>query len=199
MITIPPTTLVSVNFGDLSMYANKSTSGQRKSKLMCISMLGGRCASKRCRWSNDTTIRPICVECALTHSPKEEMPGILGAPQRIQVGRPKRWVEMAQVLPVGSKLFPCWKCENQILISLDGQQAITSQRSVGCVDVRALQIDHVHGSGRQDHGRGNHHYSKVKSELCVGCKNWQLLCANCHWIKRFEKEEAQGYKQHRGR
>src|ERR1039458_3383053 len=199
MTTTPGTEVLNVNFGDLSMYVNKNTSGQRKNKLICISLLGSRCASIHCRWLNNHAVSPICINCALKHSSKEEIPGILGAPQRIQVGRPKRWVETVEVFAGGYKLFPCCECGGQIFISPYGQQAIRAPTSVGCMDIRALQFDHVHGGGCQDLVTGNARYSKVKTELCGGSKEWQLLCANCQWIKRSENEEAKGQKQHKRR
>jgi hypothetical protein len=192
-----------VDFGDLGMYVHKSTRAQRKNRLECISMLGGICASSGCRWSNNhgarpiCIIRPICVRCALKHSKREGIPGILGAPQRIRIGRTRLSVEMVRVLADGCRLFPCYDCGDQILMSPGAQQAIASQCLMGCIDERALQIDHVHGEGWTDHGKGNAFYSNVKKDICGGSNKYQLLCANCQWIKVAKNGEAQGRKQHR--
>lgn len=55
----------------------------------------------------------------------------------------------------------------------------------GFSDVRALQIDHVNGGGIRELktlGR-NEYYHKVLEDS-EGL--YQLLCANCNWIKRYE-------------
>jgi len=67
----------------------------------------------------------------------------------------------------------------------------------GFNDRRALQIDHIHGDGakeRKIHSiTGVRFYRKLlkltDSELN---RNYQLLCANCQWIKRFENHEYRG-------
>lgn len=63
----------------------------------------------------------------------------------------------------------------------------------GFKDRRALQIDHVNGDGAKD-----------RRENCVNSWGWfkrvledtsgafQILCANCNWIKRFELGEHRG-------
>jgi len=61
----------------------------------------------------------------------------------------------------------------------------------GFTDVRALQVDHVNGDGaghRRQLGY-NAHYSKILREIESGSSRYQLLCANCNWIKRHEKGE----------
>jgi len=60
-------------------------------------------------------------------------------------------------------------------------------------DYRALQIDHVNGGGskerkRTDYNTKKHHEEVTKSILNKEQK-YQLLCANCNWIKRFEMTE----------
>ena len=65
-----------------------------------------------------------------------------------------------------------------------------------CTDVRCLQIDHVNGDGvesrkklRQSGGWAYYYY--LLKDIKAGHKNnYQILCANCNWIKRFEKGEA---------
>lgn len=58
----------------------------------------------------------------------------------------------------------------------------------GFDDIRALQIDHINGGG----------YKKVKiigrrkmyQTIALGkTEGYQLLCANCNWIKRVENRE----------
>lgn len=61
----------------------------------------------------------------------------------------------------------------------------------GFGDVRALQIDHVEGGGIHDRGRRRtgrwSTYLKRVADDTTG--KYQLLCANCNWIKRAEREE----------
>lgn len=67
-----------------------------------------------------------------------------------------------------------------------------SCRRCGFNDLRALQIDHVHGGGTREtkaKGAGSRLYYRVLRDT-VG--KYQLLCANCNWIKRAENNEAQG-------
>ena len=64
--------------------------------------------------------------------------------------------------------------------------------SGGCRDKRALQFDHIDGFGNKDRARFPNvriqykyyldHPDEAKQKL-------QVLCANCNWIKRFEKKE----------
>jgi len=63
----------------------------------------------------------------------------------------------------------------------------------GFSDPRALQIDHVHGGGTKEgkerSGRGAGLYRRV---LLDTTGKYQLLCANCNWIKRYENGEHRG-------
>lgn len=58
----------------------------------------------------------------------------------------------------------------------------------GFADVRALQIDHVKGGGTKENRRGWKWLAKVGQHP----EQYQILCANCNWIKRHEKGEAKG-------
>lgn len=59
----------------------------------------------------------------------------------------------------------------------------------GFKDVRALQIDHVNGDGYHDRltngykGASISFFSRV---LADDSGAYQLLCANCNWMKRLE-------------
>ena len=61
----------------------------------------------------------------------------------------------------------------------------------GFSDVRALQIDHVHGGGTKDFKKFGGMYGVYKNVL-LEPEKYQLLCANCNWIKRFENKEVKG-------
>lgn len=76
----------------------------------------------------------------------------------------------------------------------------------GFTDERALQFDHVHGDGHKDvrpsdaAGRRQRksvglgtYYKRIAEHREPG--RFQLLCANCNWIKRSENEEHLAYKR----
>jgi len=58
-------------------------------------------------------------------------------------------------------------------------------------DPRCLQIDHKNGHGKKDIGLRcrTTYYRDVLQQLKAGSKNYQLLCANCNWIKKRENGE----------
>lgn len=64
----------------------------------------------------------------------------------------------------------------------------------GFNDRRALQIDHIGGHGAKDiQGNGGYnsiYLRKVIKSFLVGEGIYQLLCANCNWIKRSENNET---------
>jgi len=61
----------------------------------------------------------------------------------------------------------------------------------GFSDKRALQIDHINGGGNQERkNRGAaSQYRFILTKLEEGSKDYQILCANCNWIKRAENNE----------
>lgn len=61
----------------------------------------------------------------------------------------------------------------------------------GFTDERALQFDHVNGGGVKDKKATTRQYHKVIIESFLNGENkFQILCANCNWIKRFENNEV---------
>lgn len=61
-----------------------------------------------------------------------------------------------------------------------------------CNDPRLLQIDHIDGDGTEERRRINcydRYLILVLESIKRGEKKYQLLCANCNWIKRYEKKE----------
>jgi hypothetical protein len=62
----------------------------------------------------------------------------------------------------------------------------------GFEDRRALQIDHIHGGGRKERKKSGYSNTWLR-EVITSIKNnegkYQLLCANCNWIKRLENNE----------
>jgi len=63
----------------------------------------------------------------------------------------------------------------------------------GFDDNKDLQIDHINGGGYQEMKNLS---AKQRYRLVLQTKKeknkYQLLCANCNWIKRFEDKEANG-------
>lgn len=64
----------------------------------------------------------------------------------------------------------------------------------GISDIRVLQIDHINGGGSKHRknfqGRGM--YYLILANPQESMKNYQILCANCNWIKRAENNENRG-------
>lgn len=59
----------------------------------------------------------------------------------------------------------------------------------GFADKRALQIDHINGGGNQDHAETKNHQKFLKKVIADTQGLYQILCANCNWIKRIEQKE----------
>lgn len=63
----------------------------------------------------------------------------------------------------------------------------------GFGDIRALQLDHKKGGGKKDR--------QVLNQLAIYRKviktpeNYQVLCANCNWIKREESNEILKFRE----
>jgi hypothetical protein len=55
-------------------------------------------------------------------------------------------------------------------------------------DTRALQIDHIGGNGRKERRKLGWYtiYNKVLND---SSNEYQLLCANCNYIKRYDNDE----------
>jgi hypothetical protein len=60
----------------------------------------------------------------------------------------------------------------------------------GFSDYRALQIDHVHGGGRKEAKAITNRKKFLLKVLLDEEGVYQLLCANCNWIKRCENLET---------
>lgn len=69
----------------------------------------------------------------------------------------------------------------------------------GFSDTRALQIDHINREAKHREKKNGHATSGsemylryVLSQIKVGSKDYQCLCANCNWIKRHDNGEDGG-------
>ncbi len=57
--------------------------------------------------------------------------------------------------------------------------------------IRALQFDHINGGGHRERKNLTKQVSKVVMESFLKNENkYQLLCANCNWIKKSENNET---------
>jgi len=75
------------------------------------------------------------------------------------------------------------------LIKLLGGKCVRCGES----DWRCLQIDHINGHGIDEFkifGRGWKYTKHIFAQIQLGSKVYQLLCANCNWIKRYENNES---------
>lgn len=66
---------------------------------------------------------------------------------------------------------------------------VNSDGTRGCTDTRILQFDHVNGGGTQERNKMASYETLCKEVLSDIAGKFQLLCANCNWIKAFEKRE----------
>jgi len=69
-------------------------------------------------------------------------------------------------------------------------------KKCGFDDKRALQVDHVFSDGATERREKQMSVSRMKRQILISMENmdgrYQLLCANCNWIKRYENKELFG-------
>lgn len=59
-------------------------------------------------------------------------------------------------------------------------------------DWRALQIDHINGGGTAEQRELGNCTRRFYNKVLANLDDYQLLCANCNTIKRFENNEISG-------
>jgi len=79
---------------------------------------------------------------------------------------------------------------------------VNEDGSRGCVDERALQFDHVRGGGSEARREGRDSVRSICYEIKRAAEigllqRFQLLCANCHEIRKREERQSQGARQHK--
>jgi RNase P subunit RPR2 len=91
------------------------------------------------------------------------------------------------------KLSSRLKARARIVEYREAVLSLLGNKCAGCgfSDKRALQIDHVNGGGSKQGRELKMHRGVKFYKLVLSNKNedYQLLCANCNWIKRIEKNE----------
>lgn len=73
---------------------------------------------------------------------------------------------------------------NRVLVFFGGQCT-----KCGINDSRVLQLDHVNGGGHQERIQFNRNSFNIGRNAMTRPNDFQLLCANCNWIKRHECAE----------
>lgn len=63
-------------------------------------------------------------------------------------------------------------------------------KKCGFDDWRALQVDHVNGGGTRERINMSHTSWSLLKRIKANPFKFQLLCANCNWIKRYEEKES---------
>lgn len=97
------------------------------------------------------------------------------------------WVWYRQSGGGKEKFREYWRRLRKATLELMGNKCVRC----GFSDARALQIDHIHGHGGEDKRRAGKAYPlKVMDSLMKNEGKYQLLCANCNWIKRCENNET---------
>lgn len=68
----------------------------------------------------------------------------------------------------------------------------------GFKDWRALQIDHIKGRGGEEKRLKGHSDRRgfLLEDVKKSPEKYQILCANCNWIKRYENNECIKRKEH---
>ncbi len=88
-----------------------------------------------------------------------------------------------------------WRKKNAIRVRIIQALGGTCARC-GFDDIRALQVDHINGGGmkeRQMFKNGYQYEKYVLEHVTEG--TYQVLCANCNWIKRDEEQELFKYRK----
>jgi len=87
--------------------------------------------------------------------------------------------------PGSLKLAEARKRYRAAAIALHGSKCC----KCGFSDIRALQFDHVNAGGHTHIKNESTRPSYYKQIICAEVGRFQLLCANCNWIKRHENKE----------
>jgi hypothetical protein len=68
----------------------------------------------------------------------------------------------------------------------------------GFSDWRALQVDHINANrGKDKITYGESYHKKVMKSYDNDENKYQILCANCNWIKRYENGETRKEKNNK--
>lgn len=68
--------------------------------------------------------------------------------------------------------------------------------TMGCTEISCLQLDHVNNDGAKDRREsryGRSDYRKIYLAIRGGSTRYQVLCANCNWLKKVAFEARYGH------
>jgi hypothetical protein len=65
-----------------------------------------------------------------------------------------------------------------------------------CQDLRVLQIDHKEGGGSKELRRRGSNSRAYLHHVMQHPQDYQVLCANCNWRKKYDREEVRGPAPH---
>jgi hypothetical protein len=95
------------------------------------------------------------------------------------------------------RLAYCKKCDNQRQASTRKARRWACLDAMGgkCVqcgfnDYKALQIDHVNGGGCAEFRAIGSNTVTYFKKVLASPDEYQLLCANCNWIKKYDNDEV---------
>lgn len=95
--------------------------------------------------------------------------------ERVRTNRHQKGLRAAALTYLGNKCA-----------SLDCRW-LNTDGSLGCTDTSILQIDHILGGGNKE--RATLKPKQMHKKILAGSPDYQLLCANCNWLKRVLKRE----------
>jgi hypothetical protein len=128
---------------------------------------------------------PICKQCAIARAKANYRANI----EKMKAYNKKYRATHRALYRAGGP-YNYEQIARQKIIRLLGSKC--SNVHCGFSDPRALQIDHVNGGGvkqiREYQHHGNYYHTVLKL-IESGSHDYQLLCANCNWIKRAERGE----------
>lgn len=105
----------------------------------------------------------------------------------------KRWLRMKKE---GTRKKKYAELKNKAYYKLGNKcnnlacQWLNSDGSRGCTDRRCLQVDHVNGGGYEDYKESRDSAGLYLKIIRDTAHTYQLLCANCNWIKRSNRKES---------
>ena len=105
----------------------------------------------------------------------------------------KKWTKNNRV-SINERHRQYTKHEREKLICLLGGKCVNHMKNYGvkCTDMRVLQIDHINGGGCKERLKCHSEIYRLINKLPTEeiKKRYQILCANCNWIKKVEKHEV---------
>lgn len=125
----------------------------------------------------------LCKDCKNSFDKKRDRRReVTGAPPQTEQTRDRKKA-YRQKLRKSVVAFLGGRCQSPTC------STVNEDGTKGCTDERCLQVDHVYGDGSKERKELNisAFYLKVLADATGA---YQLLCANCNWIKRYLNNEV---------